>query len=241
LTTYIKNVGSVISKGYAVTSTSTVDGSGTRTTTNIAIAADGSIASVTKSVTTATGGSVTTSFDNNGDGVYDRVQTKQTSTTAGVKTETITNRDGGGVLIDSTSTVTQTVAGVKTVTISRDESGGNYITQREVQTTAANGARTVAISDLNADGSVIRSETTGLDVTGLIRTVSTNMDNDAFNDRITTHTLTHVANVSSTETATVKANNNTVLGNTFDVMVINDRSASSQANDNQIPALRRVA
>jgi hypothetical protein len=67
--------------GYAITTTSTVDGSGIRTTTNTAIAADGSIASVTKTVTTATGGSVTTSFDNNGDGVYDRVQTKLTSTT----------------------------------------------------------------------------------------------------------------------------------------------------------------
>jgi trimeric autotransporter adhesin len=172
------------------------------------------------------------SFDTDGDGVYDRVQTKLTSTTAGVKTEVITNRDGGGVLLDSTSTVTQTVAGIKTVTISRDESGGNYITQREVQTTAANGSRTVAISDLNADVSVIRSETTGLDVTGLTRTVSTNMDNDAFNDRITPHTLTHIANVSSTETTIVRANNNTVLGNTFDVMVINDCSARSQANDN---------
>lgn len=61
-------------QGYAVTPTTATDGAGVRTVTSTALNADGSMAFILKSVTSATGGTVTNSWDFNGDGVWDRVR-----------------------------------------------------------------------------------------------------------------------------------------------------------------------
>ena len=125
--------------------------------TNTAFDADGSIAEVVKSVTSPSGNSITNSFDINGDGVWDQVQTIATATVSGVKTETLTNRNGGNVLLDAKTTVTS--ADGKTITISRDSTGGGWFDQREVRVTNADASRTITLTDLNPDGTTIRSET----------------------------------------------------------------------------------
>jgi hypothetical protein len=107
--------------GYAVTKLVSTDASGNRVVVNTAFAADGSIAEVVKSVTSPSGNSVTTSFDVNGDGVWDRVQTILTSTVSGVKTEVLANRNCGNVLFDARTTVTS--ADGKTIAITANGDG----------------------------------------------------------------------------------------------------------------------
>lgn len=138
------------SAGYAVTKVVTTDAGGNRVVTNTAFAADGSIAEVVKSVTSPTGNSITTSFDWNGDGVWDHVQAIATTTVSGVKTEVLINRNGGNLLLDSKQTITSTDG--KTITISYDSTGGGWFNQREVRVTNPDGSRAITITDLNPDG-----------------------------------------------------------------------------------------
>jgi hypothetical protein len=70
-------------QGYRVEETLSIDGSGTRTVTKTGYGADGAVAFVDTSVTTSDGTSITNSYDVNGDGVVDRLQTIVTATDAG--------------------------------------------------------------------------------------------------------------------------------------------------------------
>ena len=70
---------------------------GNRVVINTAFGLDGAIAHISKSVTSTTGLSITNSFDNNGDGVWDQLQTVITTVNAGTRTETVTNSNGGGI------------------------------------------------------------------------------------------------------------------------------------------------
>jgi hypothetical protein len=130
--------------GYGVTQTATTDAQGTRTLVTKCFGASGELAYVFTSVTSASGNSVTNSYDDNGDGVIDRVQTILTSTSNGVKTEVLTNKDGGGILENQTTTTTETTAQGKLITISRDSQGGGWIDQREDRIIYNDGRRSVA-------------------------------------------------------------------------------------------------
>ena len=213
------------SVGYAVTKVVTTDASGNRVVTNTAFAADGSIAEVVKSVTSPSGNSVTTSFDVNGDGVWDKVQAIATTTVSGVKTETLTNRNGGNVLLDAKTTVTS--ADGKTITISRDSTGGGWFDQREVRVTNADASRSITITDLNPDGTAIRSETKALSINGLTRTVSTDLDSNGTADSIVTHALVVNADTSRTETTSETANNGALLGRTIFTTSANGKTQTS--------------
>ena len=167
---------------YRVEQVETVDGAGTRTEVSTGYHGDGSIAFVITSVTTSDGSSVTNSYDDDGDGVVDRVQTIATSTDgAGVKTELVTNYVGAdlasAVKVSATETVTS--ADGLVITINRDNSGGGWFDQQEVRTTdAVTGALTIVKSDLAEDGSVIRSVTETFSADGLTRSEAMDLDGD---------------------------------------------------------------
>jgi acyl-coenzyme A thioesterase PaaI-like protein len=121
----------------------------------------GEKAFIVTSVSNATGTNVTNRFDDNADGVTDRLQTIITTTTNGVKTETLTSYVGAttaGVQTDQTQTVTYANGNV---TIWRDTTGGGWFDQKEVMTTDA-GVRSHTVYALSrGDGDVI-SQTNGL-------------------------------------------------------------------------------
>jgi hypothetical protein len=128
--------------GYAIGTTKTVSGDGSTTLTNTARNADGSVASVTVTNTSADGLTRSINFDDNGDGVIDRVQSiVQVKNGDGSRTETITNRNSGNVLLDRI--VTTTSADGNTVSIARDTRGGGSFDETETRILAVGGGLTV--------------------------------------------------------------------------------------------------
>jgi hypothetical protein len=233
-TTYTKSDGttravgtvsfSVDANGYAVKTTTSVN-AGVTTIDNKALNADGSLANETTLVTSADGLTRTTSFDNDGDGVIDRVLTDVTVINVGTTTRTQADRNGGGILIDNTVTTTSTTAGVKTVTIQRDERGGGYFTQSEVQTTNMDKSTSIAVSDLNPDGSLKHKVTTATTADGLTRTVVTDIDGNTTTDLTTTAaTAVNGTTGARTETVTDQAGNGNLIDKTITVSDVTGQS-----------------
>lgn len=188
--------------GHKVVQQATVDGNGNRVVTNTGYADDGSIAFVQKTVTSPNGLNVTNSFDDDGDGVYDRVQTVTTVINGnGSKTETLVNMIGANAAtaITVNRTVTTTSADSKVVTTERDSTGGGWFDQREVRTKNADGSYVNVISDLAQNGTVIRSSTETVSVNGLIRSKAVDENGDGLVDATTTETITVAGNGSRTD------------------------------------------
>lgn len=145
--------------GFVVTKTVTLNGDGSTTVVNTGTNADGSVANRTSSTTSADGNTRTTEFDDDGDGINDRVVVEARSVAGnGEVTETRLDYDGSGTILQRRQ-VTETSADGKTVEVSFDLSGsGTRFDRVETRVTANDGSLTVTIETLNADGST-RSET----------------------------------------------------------------------------------
>src|SRR5262245_25558785 len=180
------------------------NGDGSTTIDSKALNPDGSVAYEIIGLTSADGNTRTLSFDRNGDGVIDRIQTIATVTNAdGSKTETLTNRTGAAVLVDTT--VTTTSADGKAITIRRDVTGDGLDDETETRVTAADGSSTITVSELNPDGSLKSRATTTTSANGLTRTVSMDRDGDALNDL--TEVDATVVNADGSRTKTVSRTN----------------------------------
>ncbi len=167
--------------GNAIAQTIVHNPDGSTTIDNKQIGPNGSLAGETVSTTSADGKSRTLTFDDNGDGVIDRIQTDVTSTNAdGSTTEALTDKTGAGVLLDSTTTITS--ADGKLTTISRDTNGDGLIEQKEVWATNTDGSKSIVVSDLNPDNSLKDQSTVITSADGLIRTSKTDYDGDGVFD-----------------------------------------------------------
>jgi Ca2+-binding RTX toxin-like protein len=191
--------------GHRVVQVTSTDAGGNRVMVSTAYATDGSVAYAIRSVTSPTGASTTNTYDDNGDGVTDRVQTIVRVTNGdGSRTETVINKMGAdaatAVLDDRTVTVTS--ADNKVVTINRDTNGGGWFDEREVRTTHADGSRTQVISELAQDGTVIRSTSETMSVNGLTRSEGMDADGNGTTDLTTAHVITVAGDNSRTEVVT---------------------------------------
>ncbi len=197
-------------KGYRVEQSEVTETNGDRVLTITAYELDGSIAYTIHSVTSSDGSQITNRYDDDGDGVVDRIQTIVRVTNAdSSKTTTESNYAGN----DLTTAVLQSVD-VTTIsadglveTIERDSMGGGWYDEREVRTTNANGSLTIALSALAKNGSVINSLTETVSANGLQRVESIDEDGDGTADTVTTHTVTENADDSRTESISVKNSN----------------------------------
>ncbi|MEP1536467.1 MAG: DUF4214 domain-containing protein, partial [Paracoccaceae bacterium] len=191
-------------QGYRVEQVESTDGAGNRVATNAAYAADGEVAYVITSISSPDGASVTNKYDDNGDGVVDRVQTIDTITHPdGSKTETVANHTGAelATAILVSRVVTATSADGSSVTVQRDSSGGGWFDQEELRTTNVDGSRNTVIRDLAEDGSVIWSSSEGTSIDGLARTKGSDEDGDGQDDLVVTHTILEHSNGSRTESS----------------------------------------
>ena len=200
-------------EGHRVVQTTSTDGNGNAVVVSTGYGAGGAVAFVITSVTSPTGALVTNSYDTNGDGVTDRIQTVTTVVNGnGSRTETLINKAGAlaatAVLLDRT--VTTTSADNKVVTIDRDTTGGGWTDEREVRTTLAGGNRTVVISELAQNGAVIRSSSETLSANGQTRAQGVDADGNATTDLTTTHVITVAGNNSRTELTTLTNGNASV-------------------------------
>lgn len=179
-------------QGYAVTETVATDAVGATTVSVRALGGDGSLASETTRTTSADGKTVVTRFDNDGDGVVDRVLTQVAETLAdGRQRLTETAQSGAGVLIGST--VTTTSADGRVIEIDRDQLGGGFVTETERRETLADNSLVVTITEKSADGSVIRSERTVLSADRLAESTATDEDGDGVFERVSASATTRHA------------------------------------------------
>ncbi len=156
--------------GYIVAETRSTDGSGNMTLVHRATRADGSLASETTTVTSASGLSRTISFDRDGDGVLDEVQTEVTVINGdGSRTKTLSVFDGSSTIL-ARREVTTTSADGKTVSIARDLDGSGNTDETEVRAWDSSGNLTLTVTHLNADGSTNDEVTTVTSASGLSKT-----------------------------------------------------------------------
>ena len=159
--------------------------------------ADGSIAFTIKSVTNGTATLTTNSYDDNGDGVVDRLQTITRVTNGdGSKTETRSNYSGSDLAtaVVVNSQVTLTSADNKLITINRDATGGGWVSQKEVQTTNPDGSRSDVITDFAKDGvTVVDKLTKQVSVGSRARDINRALDGNADNDNAVRLKFGHAA------------------------------------------------
>jgi Ca2+-binding RTX toxin-like protein len=219
----------VDTNGYVVTETQSTDASGNRTIVNRAVDRDGQLVSETTRITSANGLSITSRFDDDGDGVVDRVLTDVTVTNSnGSRTQTETMRDGGEIL--TWSKTTQTSADGRTITIDRDERGGGYPTERETRVTAANNSLTITISQLAQNGSVISQVSNVLSADRLTRTVNIDADGNASFERRTEHQTIRNADGSRIERDSVVSGTGTLLSRS-EVLIAANNLSRTETND----------
>ncbi len=158
------------SRGYVVTETKTTNPDSSITVENRAVRTDGSIASVTTTTTSADGLSRTIEFDNDGDGVVDRVQTiDKVVNLDGSVTETVQNYDGSGtILLDARET--ETSADRLTTIVSRDVDGSGSVDQVETRVTGGDESLTLTVTNLNEDSSTRNEIVTTTSADGLSKT-----------------------------------------------------------------------
>jgi trimeric autotransporter adhesin len=199
--------------GYLVTQVVTHNADGSTTIDNKAVNADGSIANQTISIISADGKSTTITFDNNGDGVIDRVQTDvRVINSDGSITETLQDYDGSGTILIRTQ-VTVTSADLKTVTISRDSTGSGVTDQVETRVTAADGSQTIIITHLNTDGSTKNQQTLTTSADGHSQTHQVELTGNGTTNASRVETTEVGSDGTRTETETNYAGSGTAAGN----------------------------
>ncbi|KPF41393.1 hypothetical protein IP76_20510, partial [Rhizobium sp. AAP43] len=219
----------VDTSGYVVTETQSTDASGNKTVVNRAVDKAGQLVSVTTRTASANGLSVTTSFDDDGDGVLDRVLTDVTVINAGgSRTQTEMMRDGGGIL--TWSKTTQTSSDGKSVSIDRDQRGGGYPTERETRVTAANNSLTITIAQLAQNGSIVSQVSNVLSSDRLTRTMNIDADGNASFERRSEHRTIRNGDGSRVERDSVFSGTGQLLSRTEVSIAANNLSRTETAD-----------
>jgi hypothetical protein len=158
--------------GHRVVQTTT-NNAGTVTVVTKAYDASGNLAYGFTSVTSSNGLAISTSYDDNGDGIVDRLQSITTVVNANAsRTETVINSLGNtpATAILQNRTVTTTSADGKSVNIQRDSNGGGWFDQIETRSVDANGVRSETIGNYAKDGVTLLSQSTEtVDAAGIVR------------------------------------------------------------------------
>ncbi|WP_208979658.1 DUF4214 domain-containing protein, partial [Pseudovibrio axinellae] len=193
------------SQGYRVEQVEGIDGAGARTLITTAYESDGSKAYEIHSVTSADGLVLTNRYDDNGDGVTNRIQSIVTVVGSdGSRTQTESNFAGS----DMASAVlrsriqTTTSADGNTLTIERDMTGGGWFDEREVRIRQSDDSLSIVMSELAQDGSVITSRSETVSADGSERIDGSDLDGDGRADTVETHQVTTLADDSRTGTIT---------------------------------------
>lgn len=191
-------------QGFAIQNTDVTNPDGSKTITNRALNADGSLASVTVTTTSASGNNRTITFDRDGDGVIDDVHMIAITSVliSGVtyRQERLEVRNNGGVLLSSTQT--QTSLDGSQIIIERDTRGGGYMTESEIRQRAGNGDLTVTLSTFNPDGSLVDKIVKSTSNGGLTRVEAYDLDGNNTTDLTVSDVTVVNAGGSRTETIT---------------------------------------
>lgn len=187
-------------KGYVVTQDVVVNPDGSTTITHTAANPDGSLASVIESTVSAGGLSRTTRFEDDGNGVFDRVETDVTVVNGdGSTTRTVSAFEGSGTIVRRVE-VTETSADRLTITISRDFDGSGAPDEVEERITGGDGSLAVTVTRLNADGTTRSEVTTTTSADGLDKGAASDISGDGVVDTTRTQVTTVAGLGTRTET-----------------------------------------
>lgn len=218
-TTYTKSDGSTgtvgdavlagDSNGYIVKSTVVTNADQSKTNTIRAYNADGSLAFQDLVTTSADGNSVSTRFDDDGNGTYDRSQTDVTTVASGIRTRVVTNVNADGSLLNSTTTVTS--ADHNTITTTVDQDGDGKADQSQIFVTNADGSTTTTTKTLSVSGAVLSQVQVLSSADGLTKTTKTDINGDGIYDDVVTDATVVAGDGSRTRTVTDSSSNGTLL------------------------------
>ncbi|MBM7046388.1 S-layer family protein [Rhizobium lusitanum] len=218
-TTYTKSDGSTgtvgdavlasDSNGYIVKSTVVTNADQSKTNAIQAYNADGSLAFQNLVTTSADGYSVSTKFDEDGNGTYDRSQTDVTTVTSGVRTRVVTDFNADGSVVDSTTTVTS--ADHKTITTTVDQDGDGNVDQSQTFVTNSDGTTATTTRTLSASGAVLNQVLVQSSADGLTETTSTDINGDGTYDDVVSDITIVGGDGSRTRTLKDSSTNGTLL------------------------------
>ncbi len=218
-TTYTKSDGSTgavgdavlagDANGYIIKSTVVTNADQSKTNTIQAYNADGSLALQNLVTTSADGNSVSTKFDDDGNGTYDRSQTDMTTVAGGVRTRVVTNFNADGSVLNSTTTVTSTDRSTITTTI--DQDGDGKADQSQIFVTNADGSTTTTTRTLSASGATLNQIQVQSSADGLTKTTRTDINGDGVYEDVVTDATVVAGDGSRTRTVTDIGANGTVL------------------------------
>lgn len=199
--------------GYLIHQTRTTDAGGSVTTDIVGSNADGSTAFENVATISADGLTRTISYDDNGDGVFDRSQSTVTAANAdGSLTQTTSDFNADGSLKDRTSTTTNTDS--KTVTTLVDQNGDGVWDQSEVFVSNADGSTSTTTKNLAANGAIVNQTQVSTSTDGLTKTTKVDNTGSGTFDHVKTDTTVVNADGSRVETVTDAGSNGTVLDRT---------------------------
>lgn len=192
-----------------------------------------SLLTKTVTTTTATGLSVTTQVDENGDAVFDLTRTDVTVLgTDGSRTQTITDKNANASVRDQVVTTTNATGLSTTVKTDRNGDGVFDLTTTSTTVLNADGSRTTTVQDKNADNSLRDQVITTTSATGLSTTRQTDLNGDGIIDRILTDVVALNANGSRTETVTETSGSGALRSKTITTTSSDGRSVSMTNDSN---------
>ncbi len=218
-TTYTKSDGSTgavgdavlasDSNGYIVKSNLVTNADQSKTNTIQAYNADGSLAFQDLVTTSSDGNSVSTKFDDDGNGTYDRSQTDVTMVTSGVRTRVVTNFNADGSVLNSTTTVTS--ADHNTITTSVDQDGDGKADQSQTFVTNTDGSTSTTTRTLSAFGAVLSQVQVLSSADGMTKTTKTDINGDGVYDEVVSDATVVAGDGSRTRTLSDTSANGTLL------------------------------
>ncbi|CDZ37374.1 Putative hemolysin-type calcium binding protein [Neorhizobium galegae bv. officinalis] len=215
--------------GYLVNTTSEDRTDGSTVTEIRASNQDGSLAFINVIATSADGHSILTSFDDDGNGTFDRSQTKITNqSTDGIQTKTIGNFDASGALLDQTTVTTS--ADRNTVTTELDHDGDGLADEEQVFAQNVDGSTSTIIRTFSKNGDVVSSLSTVTGSGGLSKATSFDLDGDSLADRVVEELTVVAGNGARTKTVTERGRDGTIVTATETATSADHRTQTTSAD-----------
>ncbi|MDR6666387.1 hypothetical protein [Rhizobium sp. 1399] len=190
---------------------------------------DGSLAFHNQITTSADGSSISTKFDDDGNGTFDRTQTNVTTVASGVITKTVSNFNADGTLADKTTTVTS--ADRNTVTTSVDQDGDTIADQRQTYVRNADGSSTTTTERLSINGTVQTRTTVETSANGLTKMTSVDVDANGTVETIVTETTVIGSDGTRTKTVDEKSSAGKLLSRDVTITSADNRTSTLSADE----------
>lgn len=191
---------------------------------------DGSLAFHNQIITSADGLSISTKFDDDGNGTFDRSQTNVTTIANGEVSKSVSNFNADGTLANKTTT--RTSADRNTVTTWVDQDGDTVADQRQIYVHNADGSSTTTTEKFSTGGGTVLARTTvQTSADGLTKTTSVDVDANGTVEDIVTETTVMGSDGSRNKTVDEKSSAGKLLSRDVTVTSADSRTSAATADE----------